>query len=581
MTDLDDRLADLEERIRRLEEARGTAGAPAVTAEVPVGATTPPRQRRIPAERERPPLRSDSPPAPPIAAAGVDEPRLSVATGVLGVSGAVALVLAAMYLIRLAIDSGWLTPTRQIGLATLSGLALIGLGLMLAGRQPGAAAGAGRRRYAALLPGAGVVILFLTVYGAHVYHGLISAPVATAAVASVCLASLWLGHVFGTDLYALFAVVGAYSTPFFLSTSQLDLEDLLIYFSAWSILFCVHALWVGSRTAYLVAMYLAIVGFDLIWRDAGQPDWSTAAIYQAIQFFIFTATAVVYSVRRDEPMTETEAACGHMPALLIFYVLEYSILDRHLEAWAPWIAFASVLALFVAHFVATRVMRRSTAASGAIVGVYAVLVTLHAGYVELLPGRWAPWVALAAVLASAVLARGDAGTGVTARLAQLALFAVFALNYLRVLSDLDMSQVPGEMWLRLLYPAVLYAGYGLTRQEEGRLGFRVPLLYAAHIAAMAAVVWFVDASFLTSVLWGTIAVAGLTVAVWLRDRPLGRSSFLVFAVSGLKVLLYDLAGAAPLVRIGSLVALGVSLFVGGWLYQELSTSSTPRQRSQS
>ncbi len=572
MTDIDHRLAALEERIRRLEEAQRAAGAPAAPTEASVGAAMPPRPRQVPAKPESAPLPADPEPAPPVAPPRSDEPRLSLATGVLGVSGAAALVLAAMYLIRLAIDSGWLTPERQVGLAALGGLGLIGLGLALAGRK---------RRYAALLPGAGVVILFLTVYGAHVFHGLMAAPAATAAVAGICVASLWLARVFGTDIYALFAVIGAYSTPFFLSTNQPDLEDLLIYFSAWSVLFCLHALWVGSRIAYLVAMYLAIVGFDLIWRDAGQPDWSTAAIYQALQFFIFTATAMVYSVRRKSPMSETEAALGHMPALLIFYVLEYSILDRHLEAWAPWIAFGSVLALFAAHLVATRVMRQSTAASGAIVGAYAVLVTLHAGYVELLPGRLAPWVALVVVLAYAALGRTGAANGVTARLAQLAVFAVFALNYLRVLSDFSMRQVPGEGWLRLLYPLVLYAGYGLTRQQAGRFGFRAPLLYAAHVAAMAAVVRFVDASFVTSVLWGAIAVTSLIVAVWLRDTPLGRSSFLVFAVSGLKVLLYDLAGAPPLVRIGSLAALGVSLFVGGWLYQELSASSTPRQRGQS
>ncbi len=563
MTDLERRLAGLEERLQRLEEAQRNQDEPAGSSRaeergaVPASAAAPPRS-----DAKAPP--PDVPSAASIGPARSAEPGLSMATGVLGISGAAALVLAAMYLVRLAIDSGWLTAARQVGLAALSGLALIALGLALAGR---------RRRYAALLPGAGVVILFLTVYGAHVYHGLIGAPIATAAVAAVCLASLWLGHVFSTDMYVLFAVVGAYSTPFLLPTWRPDLQDLLIYFCAWSVLFCLHALWVGSRIAYLVAMYLAIVGFDLIWRDAGQPDWATAAIYQALQLLIFTVTAVVYSVRRDSPMTQTEAAYGHLPALFIFYVLEYSILDRYLEAWAPWIAFGSVLALLGAHLVATRLTRRRTEASGALVGAYAVLVTFHAGYLELLPGRLAPWVGLGAVLAYAFASRSRIVSGPTGQLLQLAVFAVFALNYLRVLSDVSMTQVPGEGWLRLLYPIVLYAGYGVLRHDVGVLGMRRPLVYAAHVAAMAAVVRFVDTSFMTSLVWGMIAVAGLIVALRLHDTTLGRSSFLVSAVSGLKVLLYDLAGAAPLVRIGSLVALGVSLFVGGWLYQELTTSA--------
>ncbi len=174
MTDLERRLAGLEERLRRLEEARGGAGSPAPagqpieSAKAPAAAPTP--ARRVVASPPQP----DKQPAMPAAAGRSDGSRLSMATGVLGISGAAALVLAAMYLIRLAIDSGWLTPSRQMALAALSGLALIALGLALAGR---------RRRYAALLPGAGVVILFLTVFGAHVYHGLIGAPTATAAVA--------------------------------------------------------------------------------------------------------------------------------------------------------------------------------------------------------------------------------------------------------------------------------------------------------------------------------------------------------------------------------------------------------------
>ena len=49
-------------------------------------------------------------------------------------------------------------------------------------------------------------------------------------------------------------------------------------------------------------------------------------------------------------------------------------------------------------------------------------------------------------------------------------------------------------------------------------------------------------------------------------------------MSGMKALFFDLAGAAPLVRIGSLVALGMSTFVGGWLYQMLSGSEA-RERA--
>jgi hypothetical protein len=36
-------------------------------------------------------------------------------------------------------------------------------------------------------------------------------------------------------------------------------------------------------------------------------------------------------------------------------------------------------------------------------------------------------------------------------------------------------------------------------------------------------------------------------------------------------MLFDLDNAAPLVRIGSLIVLGVTLYVGGWMYKRVDS----------
>jgi uncharacterized membrane protein len=86
---------------------------------------------------------------------------------------------------------------------------------------------------------------------------------------------------------------------------------------------------------------------------------------------------------------------------------------------------------------------------------------------------------------------------------------------------------------------------------------------------MAAAVNLLDSRLAVSCCWAVLAVACLGLALRLGDRLLAQSSLLVFAFSGIKVLIYDLAGAAPLVRIGSLLVLGISLYVGGWLYRKI------------
>ncbi|MCB1740424.1 MAG: DUF2339 domain-containing protein [Gammaproteobacteria bacterium] len=524
------------------------------------------------------------------AAAGEDEQ--SVATQVLGFSGAAALVLAAAYLIRLAMDSGWLTPSRQIAIAALSGFALIGIGVWLHKSV---------RRYAALLPAAGVVILFLTVQGAHLFYRYIEAPVATALVAAVCGLALWLARVFGQNVYVLFAVIGAYLTPFLTMSADTRLLDLVIYYSAWSALFCSYSIWLGGRHAYLVALYLAVIGFDGIWRMAGisdwsdferhglgwlllerswssleGPDWHLAAIYQAVQFLMFSVTTAVYSVRHRSPLSD-EQAFAHAPGLLIFYLIEYSLLDRHLPAFAPWIAFASAALLLLGYLLVRPRLPGSARAGAVIVSGYVCLVLGHAGYLELVPSHWAPWVGLSTVLVLLIsLGRRPPSPALLPVCLLVGLIAV--TNYLRLVSGLDMQTVPARSAAELAYIVVLYLGYALLQRGAVLHVLGLVLLYGAHILAMLTISRLLDdTSVLVSISWGVLAIGSLIVALRLGDKALGQSSFVVFIVSAAKVLLYDLAGSAPLVRIACLVVLGVTLYLGGWLYQRLPsrTRTTP------
>jgi uncharacterized membrane protein len=76
---------------------------------------------------------------------------------------------------------------------------------------------------------------------------------------------------------------------------------------------------------------------------------------------------------------------------------------------------------------------------------------------------------------------------------------------------------------------------------------------------------------MVSLMWGLLAVACLLIALKFRDRLLGKSSLLIFAISAGKVLFYDLSSSAPLVRIGTLLVVGCSFYLGGWLYRKIES----------
>lgn len=501
-------------------------------------------------------------PAKTIADTATPEPHNSSITTLLGWSGAAALVLAAVYLIRLALDSGWLTPERQIGLAVVGGLTLIGAGLALRHAN---------RQYASLLPAGGIVTLFLAVYGAHMYYGLISPPLATAGVVVVCALSLWLCRVFASELYALFAVVGSYAAPFLIDNVLVDIIDLAIYFSAWSMVFSLYSVWIGRRLIYLLALYFALIGFDLIQRDSMQTEWLAAVVFQTLQFVIFGIAAAAFSIRRNEPMT-SEVAAAHLPALLIFYFLQYALLKEHLPQYAPGIALATTAVLAGLYFVSQHMLRQPLPGGRLLLSAYVALVLFHAGYLESVPDEWAPWVAFGLVPAVAWFSvTRTSGQGVGWPV-WLGVGIIGAVNYLRIVSDIDTEQIPAGDALAILYALELYAGYWFVQRRQALQNLYIPLLYAGHVSAMAAAVHLLDDRLATSLAWGVLAIGCLALAIRWRERILGQSSLLIFAASAGKVLLYDLHRSAPLIRIGILLVLGLSLYAGGWLYQRMLSS---------
>lgn len=572
MKTLEERLARVEARLERIERL-----LPAMPAASGAEADTPAEVVEPAAEEGKwvaqPPLAAPAPERKvidPTYSAGptYGGATLSV-TQILGWTGATALVLAVAYLIRLALDAGWLTPVRQLELAVLSGFALIGAGLKLR---------AADRQYASLLPAGGLVVLFLSIYGAHLYYHFIGAPLAAGAVILTCLAALWLGRLFESELYGLFAVVGSYSAPFLLHTLAGSVTDLVIYFSAWSVLFCFYSTWIGRRRTYLLAAYMALLAFHFLWKQMAPDEWEAAFAFQAIQFAIFLGGAIGFSVRHRRPMSRDEAAV-HLPLLLIFYALQYGLLNQHLPALAPWVALGSAGVLLLGQLVAKKMLGQLLESSAVLVGAYAALALFHAGYMELLPDAFAPWVALLLLPALGMVFRSRDGAASVSWPIRALIAIIFAINYQRVVTGMHVDKVPAHDVLALLYAAELYVAYVLARRLPALQSLATPALYVGHVALMSAAVQIFDGRLAVSFAWGTIALACLALAFKISDKALGKSSLLIFAASAAKVMLFDLSSATPLVRIGLLLILGVTLYVGGWMYRkvDLIDAKTPAE----
>jgi uncharacterized membrane protein len=242
------RLAQLEDKVERLgwREEIVPRAAPA-----PVPAPAPPRPDPAPA----PPRPAPAPVHIPLVVELEPEPdgileeeaarseslgglfeRL-VAGRLLIWLGGIALVLAAIFLIRYSIEVGLVTPR-----ARMIGAALFGLALLAAGEY----AKKGRLladdpRIAQSLVGAGVAVLYATAYGSHVLYGLLTTAGAGAAMVAVTAAALMLSLRHGAPT-AVMGLIGGFLTPLLVGSEDssavrllayLGLLDLAVFVIAW------------------------------------------------------------------------------------------------------------------------------------------------------------------------------------------------------------------------------------------------------------------------------------------------------------------------------------------------------------
>ncbi len=135
--------------------------------------------------------------------------------------GALALVLGVGFFLKYAFDNNWLNETARVVLGGLAGLLLLAGGHRFHRR--------GLSVFAQGLTGAGVGILYLSIYAAYDFYHLVPQPAAFLLMALVTAAALLLSLYYDARAIALLGWAGGFLTPFLLVTAQLNTWGLFIY----------------------------------------------------------------------------------------------------------------------------------------------------------------------------------------------------------------------------------------------------------------------------------------------------------------------------------------------------------------
>ncbi|HUY80192.1 MAG TPA: DUF2339 domain-containing protein [Acidobacteriaceae bacterium] len=340
--DLEQRLAQLTQRVYLLESALRARGirlddtAPAPPQPAPTAAA---QQPVIP--------RPVPPPAAPLPSFATHQPATSdtslesrIGSQWFNRIGIFAVLIGMAWFLKFAIDNHWIGPAGRVLIGILAGAALIAWSERFRSH--------GFRAFSYSLKAIGSGVLYLSLWAAFSLFHLIPSPVAFAAMFAVTAFNGFMAWAQDSELLALYAIVGGYSTPLLLSTGQ---NHEVVLFS-YLLLLCVTTLALIALRPWsrlLIGSFFGTIFFFISWsfQFYSTSQFGTTAFFLSL-FFLFFAFAP-HMVRLNRKTSTTHLAARDAFALFVLPFINaalgyggfYLLVDSTGSSAAqPWIALA-------------------------------------------------------------------------------------------------------------------------------------------------------------------------------------------------------------------------------------------------
>lgn len=481
----------------------------------------------------------------------------------LGIVGVLCFVFAAIYIIKLALDSGWLSPIRQIILAAGFGTCLIGAGFWFKDKD---------KEYVSYLPAAGVIVLFLTVFGATNIHFLFSFHTGCTLALAVAVICLLLYEHFHFSIYKIIATVGAFLLPSFMSGNN-NLLFTNTYFVIASLTFSAMAVWLDSRAITLISAYLAITMTSLSGNNWS--DFDLKASFVFIHFCIYVCGILIHSFITKKNLTKKEAL-SFLPLLIFFYAIEYVFIDKLYPKLAPYLSLGySLFLIFIYFFTKFVLNKKSTLASGELLFSAALVGLVHSCYFVIPSEEMRPLLLLIFIpLIFSILKKFEHELDFFPRFSKIILFCLFVWNYFSI--AFEQLENPTKLWLfyGMLYSTLIFVVY-IWRKNifSHKLNDTKFILLAGHILATQSIYNLVKdfGSLSVSLAWLIYALGVLSIGYKIRDTIFAKSSLVVLLLSAVKVLIWDMSQASSITRIGCLILTGGLLYYSGLIFRRVDS----------
>jgi uncharacterized membrane protein len=201
--------------------------------------------------------------------------------------GALVLFVGLVFLLNYARERGLIAPEWRVAGVTLVAIALLAVGWRLRNKNSG---------YALSLQGAGVAVLYLTIFAAMRLYGLISHEAAFFLLAAVAVFSAFMAIAQDSLALAIIGAGGGFLAPILASTGRGDHVALFSYYLVLNAGIVAIAWFKAWRSLNVVGfLFTALIGFAWGERFYRPELFGSTEPFLVIFFLLYVAIAILFA----------------------------------------------------------------------------------------------------------------------------------------------------------------------------------------------------------------------------------------------------------------------------------------------
>jgi uncharacterized membrane protein len=509
--------------------------------------------------------------------------------------GALALIIGAGFFLKYAFDNNWITETLRVMIGVLAGV-----GLLLAGERF-------QRKelkiFAQGLTGAGLSILYLSLYASFNFYHLVPQIVAFLLMSIVTIVAFLLAFRYDALAVSVMGWAGGFLTPILLSTGQANEAGLFTYIAILeagllAVVFRKDK-WNILAPLTLGAIYFVFYQWFLAYYQ--EDDLLLTLFFVAVFWSLFFVLDVIRTMRAGADYSVLQRGIAALNAVF-FYATVYLLL--YPENFSKMAAVS--LAISAVYFLTILLLKKKNPEAQSAFAQYtmtAIFLLILATAIEFSGFTIAIFWSIEAFLLAACTLRWQHKFLVYTALAIFLLTAFFLINVDGALAYEPIEAFTLIFNLRFLAFAVLALSLAasvllsiktnVAVSEQVIAAFRYGwCMTVLVLLTVETVDYFEKSTFLLqgdtsqpgaseainrlhnlkhltlSGTWLFYSIVLMAVGLWRRIQGLRLAAITLFGITILKVFLYDLSFLDTLYRIISFISLGAILLAVSFLYQK-------------